>query len=507
MVYIPFVVKSANGLSVVRANAGSIIIVDDCETRSVLTLEDMKSMSFDQGQSTVKRLGKILKVRNGSKSETDLFIVNSWQGVIDRANELDRLFRVASKGKGKAVVFFTGEHYHAKAIHAGDCFMLGDLRDLGSQDMTVEMAKTLTKEEMCGFMMDKGHPGFGLLKLPKTVLLDDYIGDYMAFLQNFIDNAVRRDYVEGADDSDAGEEEEESNAGESDMVSTPPLSDTEDEPDASPVEVERVSIKDYQSKHPMFLGRIDTSMSMLQLKHYMYEMEHVSDENKAMVSLCGGRGKIFDGDAIVSDIIATQGNAIFYLKVKGLAGGGWMKTKKHLTKTEAIQKLKQRVVSNVVGDADDDTIVPVPEEIDAYIAKVNGVIQSIILAKAQGTPIFKTGLKQASEQSLKSALEVLTPSGRKGMSEERDSKAIMLLFPSMIEVENTSNAIGKLQRDFMTFVLGITCEAFGVYADGTAKLAVDDLKHAIKMETERRQLALVNSPRDLADAPQGCSIA
>ena len=91
------------------------------------------------------------------------------------------------------------------------------------------------------------------------------------------------------------------------------------------------------------------------------------------------------------------------------------------------------------------------------------------------------------------------------MGEERVSKVIMLLFPSMVEVENTSIAIGKLQRDFMTFVLGITCDEFCVYADGTAKLAVDDLKHAIKMECERRQL--VNSPRDLADAPQGCYIA
>lgn len=56
-------------------------------------------MSFDQGQNMVKRLGKILKVRNGSKNETDLHIVNSCQSVVDRSDGLDNLFNMPSKEK------------------------------------------------------------------------------------------------------------------------------------------------------------------------------------------------------------------------------------------------------------------------------------------------------------------------------------------------------------------------------------------------------------------------
>ena len=104
-------------------------------------------------------------------------------------------------------------------------------------------------------------------------------------------------------------------------IGTPPYtSDEEEEPVF--VETERVAMKKYHNKSPMFFGRIDTSMSMLRLKNYMYEMEDVSEENKARLSLCNVRGEIYDDDVVVSDIIALQGDAIFFLKIRGLAGGG-----------------------------------------------------------------------------------------------------------------------------------------------------------------------------------------
>ena len=56
----------------------------------------------------------------------------------------------------------------------------------------------------------------------------------------------------------------------------------------------------------------------------------------------------------------------------------------------------------------------------------------------------------------------------------------------------------------MAVVLGIACDEYGVYADGTAKLGLDDLKQDIKIEYEQRQMA--NSSSAGVEAPNGCYI-
>lgn len=190
--------------------------------------------------------------------------------------------------------------------------------------------------------------------------------------------------------------------------------------------------------------------------------------------------------------------------VADMRGGGWMKTKKHLTKIEAMKMLKTRVISNVVGVQDEEITASIPEEIEQYITKVKGVIENISLAKAQNIPIVKTGLKQASDTSLKVALDILTSTSRKGLTEERIGKAISILLPSMVEVATSQEAIGKLHKDLMAVVLGIACDEYGIYADGTAKLGLDDLKQDIKIEYERRQMA--NSSSAGVEAPNGCYI-
>ena len=129
------------------------------------------------------------------------------------------------------------------------------------------------------------------------------------------------------------------------------------------------------------------------------------------------------------------------------SGGGWMKTKKHLTKIEAMKMLKTRVVNNVVGALDEEITASIPEEIEQYITKVKGIIQNISLAKAQNIPIVKTGLKQASDTSLKVALDILISTSRKGLTEERIGKAISILLPSMVEVA-TSRCHWKTSQGF-----------------------------------------------------------
>eukprot|EP00438_Fugacium_kawagutii_P021937 Skav228278 [mRNA] locus=scaffold1313:3643:4197:+ [translate_table: standard] len=183
-------------------------------------------------------------------------------------------------------------------------------------------------------------------------------------------------------------------------------------------------------------------------------------------------------------------------------GGGFMKTKKHMTKNEAMNRLKARVVDTICLTEATETppeTGALPGGIQTYMETFKKLEEDIGLARTSGHDIVKACLRQTTAEKLKLATSILEGKGRK-VNEERVAKIISLIFPPMIDLEASIGALEWKQKELMSTMLHAYCDKYGIYKDGVATLGCDEFKGHIKAELERRDDGTVQDVR-------GCQIS
>ena len=124
--------------------------------------------------------------------------------------------------------------------------------------------------------------------------------------------------------------------------------------------------------------------------------------------------------------------------------------KKHLKKDDAVKALKLRAASPLKKTEDLDVNIQFPNEFKTFLDNADKTAQDIMLMKAQGTMVVQAGLRTMSDDNLKTLNEIMDNSGRdgrRGSSEERVLKAVSVMFPMMVLLENSKIAISNVQMN------------------------------------------------------------
>ena len=333
-----FVVKTQTGLTVVRSfggfvNSVSHIAVSHCP----LVFSDFDSLTFDQGQAMVKRLGKVVKVTNAVKDHTSRHIVNCWTSIEERAMKLNKFFLQPNHGKPKLVVFQTPAGFCPKMVRSGDCFTVDELMALTPVPVEKDDAKSLTKDEMMHFLTENRngtHPDI-LKKKSKDALIDLYV----ECLNNIIQNTVVADNSEDDTKSLSEKDEGESNeAGEEESLADSDIvAGLDNESEATGLFVEVKEVKN------------GTCVCELRLDHRFFKVMDVKE--KILAELCWKEGsadqmtssdfkliclnrEMLDDEMLASYVPDDYDQVVFYLVLIVRGGGKGVKKTSAKTKTD-----------------------------------------------------------------------------------------------------------------------------------------------------------------------------
>ena len=174
--------------------------------------------------------------------------------------------------------------------------------------------------------------------------------------------------------------------------------------------------------------------------------------------------------------------------VLGLSGGGVIK--KHLKKDDAIKALKVRAIMTIKKPEDLDVGIQFPIEFKTFLDNVEKTAEDIMILKAQGTMVVKAGLRTTSDDNLKMLREIMDASareGRRGTSEERVLKAINVMFPTMLMLENSKIAISIAQVKMMNNFVSLYAHEYNKYGSGAASFDNEAFIKDVEQEQSRRQ--------------------
>jgi hypothetical protein len=171
-----------------------------------------------------------------------------------------------------------------------------------------------------------------------------------------------------------------------------------------------------------------------------------------------------------------------------LQGGGLIR--KHLTKDEAMKKLKNKVVAHMkIQDEPEDDII-FEDEFNVFLQKAQQKVEDIKMLRAQGTDVVATGLRTISDDALNTLKELMSFNqsfGRRGGSEEKVLKVVSLMFPSLVALDTAKLKLSKVQELMMKDLIDIYVQQFSKYHDGVATFDNLSFVQAVEREITRRK--------------------
>lgn len=334
--YLIFVVKDANGLSVVRTVAGFVVPMSECVSYSPITEDDMFNMTYDQGQYMMKRLGRTVYVKNGTKSDTSDLIVASWPRTIERAHEMNEILEWPSMGKCKMVIFRNNNGFCPMQVHSGDVFMLADLENLQPSPMTSEMATLLTKEELLLCLVEQGQSIDSIKSMNKPRIVQKYLEGVNAMVANIQDTNNNDNAPADATDAVKPQADETSDTDDAATPAVEALDESEAPADVKPVKIDILNAQKVGYERFVF---IDLESKVIHRFKYFYCQTSTWNDVLTALEIAGVQTENFrlmfydsevaGYESIVSLPMPSSGLLLLKLVPKNSGGG---KVLKHTVK-------------------------------------------------------------------------------------------------------------------------------------------------------------------------------
>ncbi|CAJ1398333.1 unnamed protein product [Effrenium voratum] len=217
------------------------------------------------------------------------------------------------------------------------------------------------------------------------------------------------------------------------------------------------------------------------------------------------------GDALVVQDINMQEYETLHLTITGIIGGGRPSVQKaFLKKPDAIRALKKK--ARDLFQMDDEMDTPdqeLPEPFRVFLQQMETSMNEFLMMKTRaGSSFLAIALKHINTEELVTLKSILSPSsttrGKNLTGEEKLSKSIDLLFPSMQTMKKCSSKLEYHQNKTLVCLMDTFIDTYHNYVEGSGSINIDISGMAKVVETELSNRTVSQVPNVVAGS--NCSL-